>query len=36
MRVIVENELLVRGNLPAATRSVQQQLGFQTRPARKT
>jgi len=25
--IIVENELLVRGNLPAATRNVQQQLG---------
>ncbi len=24
--VIVENELLVRGNLPAATRNVQQEL----------
>lgn len=27
IQVIVENELLVRGNLPAATRSVQQKLG---------
>ncbi len=26
--VIVENELIVRGNLPAATRSVQQRLGL--------
>jgi len=28
IKVIVENELIVRGNLPAATLNVQQQLGI--------